>query len=147
MKSLNFIHINIQSDFKNLLEKKDVAHVVKKTLEYLEIRCAEVSFSFIDAQKIRELNNQYRGIDSETDVLAFEGFEVNPENDFQMLGDILISVPIAQKQALEMNHSLGDEIKILIIHGLLHLLGYDHVTKKDEEKMFTIQRHMAEWVD
>ena len=93
---------------------------------------AEISVRFVDNEQIKELNAQYRNIDKETDVLSFPlgengEYDVNPETNACLLGDIVISVPKAMEQAEEYNHSLDREIAFLTVHSMLHLLGYDHV--------------------
>ncbi len=88
---------------------------------------AELSILFTGDRAMRSLNRRYRGIDRTTDVLSFsqrEGQFADIRSD--ILGDIVISVPAAVRQAQERNHSLSHEIKRLLVHGLLHLLGYDH---------------------
>lgn len=91
----------------------------------------EVSISFIDNKQIRELNKEYRNKDIDTDVLSFplgkDGkFDVNPENDTKMLGDIVLSLEKAVSQAASYGHSLQREVAFLTVHSMLHLLGYDH---------------------
>ena len=93
---------------------------------------AEVSVRFVDNEMIRELNNKYRNIDKETDVLSFPlgengVYDVNPDTGAYLLGDIVISVQKAMEQAEEYGHSLEREIAFLSVHSMLHLLGYDHV--------------------
>lgn len=92
---------------------------------------AEVSVTFVDNERIHELNNQYRGIDRETDVLSFPlgengVYDVNLDTGAKMLGDIVISVEKAMEQADLYNHPLQREIGFLTVHSMLHLLGYDH---------------------
>ncbi len=92
---------------------------------------AEVSVSFVNNAEIRKLNFQYRGKDTETDVLSFplcEGdhLEINSENGYVLLGDIVISMEMAVKQAKMYGHVLEREIAFLTVHSMLHLLGYDH---------------------
>lgn len=101
---------------------------------------AEVSVTFVDNAGIRELNNEHRGIDKETDVLSFplgddDGYEIDPDNDAIMLGDIVISLERAAQQAEEYGHSYRREVAFLITHSLFHLLGYDHVNGEEEEKL------------
>ena len=102
---------------------------------------AEVSVSFVDNKEIRKLNSIYRQKDSETDVLSFplcEGdrLETNPETGFVVLGDIVISMEMAVKQAKMYGHVLEREIAFLTVHSMLHLLGYDHETSPlDQRKM------------
>lgn len=92
---------------------------------------AEVSVSFVDNERIHELNAQYRNVDRETDVLSFPmgengEYDTNMDTGAKILGDIVISVPKAMKQAKAYNHSLQREIGFLTVHSMLHLLGYDH---------------------
>ncbi|MBA7563668.1 Endoribonuclease YbeY [subsurface metagenome] len=90
---------------------------------------------FTDDKFIRSLNNKYRGIDKPTDVLSFslqEGAIKSPEVESdKLLGDIIISVETAQRQSDSLNHSVEKELTVLLIHGLLHLTGYDHEKDKD----------------
>ena len=92
---------------------------------------AEVSVSFVDNERIHELNAQYRNVDRETDVLSFPmgengEYDTNMDTGAKILGDIVISVPKAMEQAKAYNHSLQKEIGFLTVHSMLHLLGYDH---------------------
>ena len=92
---------------------------------------------------IHELNKTYRGIDRETDVITFaleDDKTFNPEE--RVLGDIYISVDKAYSQAKEYGHSNIREFSFLAVHGLLHLLGYDHMEKKEEEIMFSLQERI-----
>lgn len=98
----------------------------------------EVSVSFVDDDEIRMLNREYRNKDASTDVLSFplgEGgvYDMNPENGAMSLGDIVISMETAQRQADAYGHNLRREIGFLTVHSMLHLLGYDHETGKLEE--------------
>lgn len=96
---------------------------------------AEVSVSFVSNKEIRKLNNQYRNKDKSTDVLSFplgqDGeYDINNETGALLLGDIVISIETAMKQAEFYGHSLEREIGFLTVHSMLHLLGYDHETGK-----------------
>jgi len=97
---------------------------------------AELSIVLVNDSVIQELNAEYRGKDQPTDVLSFAIQEgdfagINPD----LLGDVVISVPTAQRQADVNNRPLIDEVTFLLSHGLLHLIGYDHQTDEQEEKM------------
>lgn len=110
---------------------------------------AEVSVTLVDNARIRELNNEFRGIDRETDVLSFplgdeEGFEVDPDTDAILLGDIVISLERARSQAEEYGHGLRREVAFLITHSLFHLLGYDHMTGDEEKEMFAKQEKVLQ---
>lgn len=102
----------------------------------------EVSILLCDDSYISELNYQYREVEGPTDVLSFsliEGDENFDIEDEKLLGDIVISVETAQRQANEAGHSLEKEIDTLLVHGILHLLGYDHCDENQEEELFTLQ--------
>ncbi len=110
---------------------------------------AEVSVTLADNARIRELNKEFRDIDKETDVLSFpmgdeEGFEVDPDNDAVLLGDIVISLEKAQTQAEEFGHSFRREVAFLLTHSLFHLLGYDHMTADEEKEMFSKQEKVLQ---
>lgn len=105
-------------------------------LRALQLEKAELSVLLCDDTLIQELNRDYRGIDRPTDVLAFamaEGEAV--ESVGQVLGDVAISVPTAARQAEEAGRDALSEITMLLAHGLLHLLGFDHGTKAEERRM------------
>lgn len=131
-------------DFERLIEQCTAA-----ALEEEEISDdAEVSVTLVDNARIRELNNEFREIDRETDVLSFpmgdESFEVDPDNDAILLGDIVISLEKAQSQAEEYGHSFKREVAFLLTHSLFHLLGYDHMTPEEEAEMFSKQEAVLE---
>lgn len=132
-------------DFEALVE--DCA---RTALEEEEIEDdAEVSVTFVDNARIRELNAEFREIDKETDVLSFplsdeNGFEVDPDTDAILLGDIVISLEKAAAQAEEYGHGLRREVAFLVTHSLFHLLGYDHLTPEEEKEMFAKQEKVLE---
>ena len=110
---------------------------------------AEVSVTLVDNARIREMNAEFREIDRETDVLSFplgdeNGFEVDPDTDAILLGDIVISLEKAQSQAEEYGHSFKREVAFLVTHSLFHLLGYDHMTEDEEEEMFAKQEKVLQ---
>lgn len=105
----------------------------------------EVSITFANDEFVRRLNNQYRGVDQPTDVLAFAMQEGKDQHiQPQLLGDIVISVETAKRQAALMGHSLNNELIVLLIHGILHLIGYDHVNEEDSKKMHNIEKAILE---
>ncbi len=115
--------------------------VIKYTLKHEQVKNAYFSIIFVDEQEIQRLNREYRGIDKPTDVISFalEDHKSNIKNTNRILGDIYICIPKMLAQAEEYGHSYKRELAFLTVHGLLHLLGYDHQTKEDEEKMFKLQ--------
>lgn len=127
---------NSQSKIK--IDKRIIRSTVLKILKTLDCADKEVSLFFVDDEKIKQLNKQYLGKDKATNVLSFSLLEgeygnINP----QILGDVIISVETAQRDALYGKLTVDQEIDFLIIHGILHLLGYNHenTTKKETKKM------------
>ena len=112
---------------------------------------AELSLTFVDNERIQEINREYRDKDRPTDVISFameemgEGeIEIVGENMPVILGDIIISVPKTYEQAEEYGHSFMRELGFLAVHGFLHLLGYDHETVEEEKEMFNRQKEILE---
>ena len=95
----------------------------------------EVSIGLISDGEIQELNSQWRGKAQATDVLSFSQFEMPLPDWAPTLGDVVISVETAQRQARQQGHSLSDELVVLLTHGMLHLLGHDHETPEQRMKM------------
>lgn len=99
---------------------------------------AEVDLLFVDNETIREMNREYRDKDMATDVLSFPMYEADEEIDDEeeiLFGDIVISLERAQEQCQEYGHSLEREVMYLLVHGLLHLAGYDHMEEEDKKQM------------
>ena len=115
--------------------------IINKTLEMEGVDSSIFSIVFIDDEKMHELNKTYRGIDRTTDVLSF-AFEDNNKlcYNIRQLGEIFVSIPRMQQQAKEYGHSESRELSFLVVHGLLHLLGYEHTKgEKEEKEMFSKQ--------
>ena len=109
-----------------------------------KLESGEFNVIIVDKKKIQDLNKEYRNIDKVTDVISFalEDDETCKLDDYRMLGDIYICIERAREQAIEYGHSFKRELSFLAIHGLLHLLGYDHLTKEEEEVMFSKQEEV-----
>ena len=111
---------------------------------------SEVSLLLTDDEEIQSLNKKYRNIDTPTDVLAFSQIEkVNStpvlcDKEEFLLGDIVISVETAQRQAVELGHSLLYELMLLSVHGFLHLLGFDHDYEKKNDKMKSLEKEIID---
>ncbi|MDY7430668.1 rRNA maturation RNase YbeY [Bacillus sp. V26] len=112
---------------------------------------AEVSVTIVTNEDIQQINKEYRGKDTPTDVISF-ALEEEGEDEVEIvgaemppvLGDIIISADRTREQAEEYNHSFKRELGFLAVHGFLHLLGYDHMTKEEEEEMFTKQKELLD---
>ncbi len=115
-------------------------------LDRLSLKNVLFNVIIVDNDSIHKINKEYRGIDRPTDVITFaleDNKQINmPE--VRVLGDIYISYDKVISQAKEYNHSIKREICFLAVHGLLHLLGYDHMKKEDEIKMFSLQKELLE---
>lgn len=120
--------------------------VIKRTLMKEKALASIFSIIFVSEEEIQTINKTYRQIDKVTDVISF-AFEDN-KDDFMLenrvLGDIYICIPRMISQAKEYGHSETRELSFLVVHGLLHLLGYDHMNKEDEEKMFGLQKEILD---
>ena len=134
----NFELINLM-DYD--IEQLDtVNEVLNYTLKKENVSNAIFNVIIVDNKRIHEINKKYRNIDRETDVISF-ALEDNLDIELpvRMLGDIYISIDKAREQANTYEHSLERELSFLAVHGLLHLLGYDHMNKEDEKIMFERQ--------
>jgi probable rRNA maturation factor len=115
--------------------------VLDHTLKNQNIDNAIFSVIFVEDEEIHTMNRDYRGVDRVTDVISF-AFEDNNDlvyNEIRMLGDIYICIPQMKRQAESYAHSEKRELSFLAVHGLLHLLGYDHMNEEDEKVMFALQ--------
>lgn len=126
---------------EDIKELSEVEKVVLFALNYQKIKNAVFNIIIVDKDTIQKLNREYRNKDSVTDVISFALEDDNTfiKTDLRVLGDIYICLDRAKEQASEYGHSLLRELSFLSVHGLLHLLGYDHQTKEDESVMFGLQ--------
>lgn len=139
---MNKIEIFNQTDNK-IDELKEVYNFIKYSSKKLGLKNAVFNIIIISNEEIQIINKEYRGIDKETDVISFALEEVEDiKYKFRLLGDIYISIDRAITQADEYEHSLLRELSFLSIHGLLHLLGYDHMNEKDEKIMIEKQEEL-----
>lgn len=132
---------NYNDDF---LELEILTNYTKFIVEKEKLDNCVFNVILVDDEFIKNLNSEYRNIDKTTDVISFalEDYEENYEQEIRVLGDIYISIDTAYKQALEYNHSKVREVCFLLTHGLLHLLGYDHIEEDDEIIMFKKQEEL-----
>lgn len=123
------------------------SEIAKAAFSYLDVKeNYEIDVSLVDDETIHQINRDYRNVDRVTDVISFAFNDDKDPNDQinslevqKMLGEILICLPQAKRQAAEIGNTLERELSFLFTHGLLHLLGYDHMTPEDEAKMFPLQ--------
>lgn len=136
-----------EKEVRDLLDVEDLARFVIKSEEMPA--SSEVSITFVDDEAIHELNREWRGIDRPTDVLSFECDGIDDEMADSLsedmafeLGDIVVAVDVAQRQAPEYGMSFSDEVSLLVTHGLLHLCGYDHLEPDEAEEMEAREREL-----
>ena len=149
MKKIRIIQDDSQNTEKLAFGiRRAVKKALRTAIKYENV-CfpCEISVTYTDSVNIHRLNKEYRGVDRPTDVLSFPLLDVLPERSDATvaLGDIVISTEQAKKQAEEYGHSLKREVCFLAVHSVLHLLGYDHETSEEDEKvMFSKQREILE---
>jgi len=127
----NIINKYNQEDYSNVINK-----VLKTAENKLQIRNKAINIILVSNDEIKELNNTYRQKDEVTDVLTF------PDGYLNNLGDVFISIPKSEEQAIELEHSFNRELGFLVVHGFLHSLGYDHQNSEDEKEMINLQNQI-----
>jgi len=147
------IGISIEKKFQELIDKEWVKGLARQVLEAEGLTPPyEVSVVFSDSETVQKLNRDFRGVDEPTDVIAFymhpqredtPPFALPPDN-ITRLGEIIISYPQAVEQAGEQGHPVDKELALLIIHGILHLLGYDHAQPEEEKRMRQREQELLE---
>jgi len=141
---LEEIEIFVEEEFRGVVDRGWVKEIARQVLKVEGVTPPyEVSLVFTDSETVKQLNRDYRGVDEPTDVLAFymlpqkgadSSFAIPPDG-VTRLGEVIISYPQAVTQAKEQGHSPERELALLVIHGILHLLGYDHEEPAEESKM------------
>jgi len=133
------IKLEIANDHAYIIPD-NLKNIVEETLEFLSFQHNTIiSLAFIDEEEISDIYNEYFGYAQSTDVLSFNSNTIDPETGYLILGEILICLPFVENQANNLNNSIDSEISLLIIHGLLHLLGYDHVEDSKKKEMWKLQ--------
>jgi len=139
----------INDSDKEVAEEKILDNYVNYLVDKLELKNCEFNIILTTNEKIHKINKEYRNIDRETDVISFameDRKDIEYEN-FRLLGDVYISIDKCYSQALEYGHSRVRELCFLATHGILHLLGYDHMNEDDEKKMFSLQNELLDGYD
>lgn len=134
-------NIDIINETEDNIDINDLKNVVNYTLKEEKVTNAFMNIIIIDNEKIHKINLEYRGIDRPTDVISFalEDDITFVDCEFRVLGDIYISIDKVHEQAESYGHSERRELSFLTVHGILHLLGYDHMNPEDEKVMFKKQ--------
>jgi probable rRNA maturation factor len=134
------VSIQVKRNIKFHAEKTSLIQAAQKVLEFAKVgEKSDLGIVIGNDALLHRLNLKYRQVDSPTDVLSFPSGEVDPDTSELYLGDIVISLPQAELHASTEGHPLVDELQLLVVHGALHLLGYDHVDAKDKKMMQAAQ--------
>ncbi|MBX3002482.1 MAG: rRNA maturation RNase YbeY [Anaerolineales bacterium] len=133
------IHLHIESRYRALKLGAAVRKAALVALAQQNSQAAELSVVLTGNVQVRRLNQQFRGVDAATDVLSFGAEQAPAGAGDTYLGDIVISVPRARAQARAAGHSLAAEVQLLTVHGVLHLLGYDHASAAQRRRMWAAQ--------
>jgi len=142
------VFLNIADQYSDFINSSHLERSVLVTLNHQGVSPdSDLTILVDDDQRIQKLNNEYLSIDAPTDVLAFPAGFTDPDTGHNYLGDVIISFPQAKSQAEKRGHSLEAEIQLLIVHGVLHLLGYDHLESEDKEIMWSAQSQVLSQVD
>ena len=136
------IHLTIEPPYQEAVDADLLRRAAAAALQQQEAPPAALSLLITDDETVRRLNARYRGIDAPTDVLSFEDGSTDPETGALYLGDIVIAYPRAAAQAEAGGHAVGDELTLLVVHGVLHLLGHDHATPEEKARMWAAQREV-----
>ena len=137
------INLQVKRKEKLPVHKSILIRAAQLTLDLENVR-NETSLSVVisDDTFLKKLNQKYRGIDDTTDVLSFPSSEPDPDTNMLYLGDVVISLPRAKYNASVGGHPLVEELQLLVVHGTLHLLGYDHRVGTDKKKMQVAQERI-----
>jgi probable rRNA maturation factor len=133
------INIEIDPEFTRLFTSSTLERAATLTLNQAAAPDADLTIVLTGDNQIQALDRNFLGKDSPTDVLSFPASEIDPETGRLYLGDIIISVPRAETQSAARGHSLQDELSLLVVHGVLHLLGHDHTKLEEKVHMWAFQ--------
>lgn len=128
-----------KEEYEKLVAKEELELWILALLKELSVESSYCELNLVSSERIREINREYRGKDYATDVISFSQVEGEEIDGSSFLGDIVISIPFASEQAEQYGNSLLSELKYLILHGVLHLLGYDH-DEEEEGEMSKMER-------
>ncbi len=139
------VHLFVAETFRDAVDANQLAQAAQAVWEAHGTGAPAACSVEIAADKaLRALNARYRGVDAPTDVLSFEDGTPDPETGAVYLGDIAISYPQAARQAARGGHPVAWELCLLVVHGMLHLLGYDHAEPEEKARMWAAQRAVLE---
>jgi len=124
--------IEVNNQTRTKIDIRYIKEIVQNFLDYYQVSQKEVSIAFVGDQTIRSLNKKYRSQDKTTDVLSFSS------NDYNDLGEVVINLAQIKKQAIRLKQGFKQELNFILVHGLLHLLGYDDQTSRGADEMYRL---------
>lgn len=134
------INIQVLDDYQQYVEDDWIKTAANAALRYMGAGDeTELTVVIQSNEDLRNLNREFRGVDAPTDVLAFPADEIDPDSGNHYIGDIAISYPYTRDQALQAGHPLEHELKLLVVHGILHLFEMDHLEAGDTQEMWDAQ--------
>jgi len=142
------IVVRADSAYRKKIDSRRLREAAQRTLAHESAPSrAEITLVITGDDEIRDLNRQYRDVDAPTDVLSFAEAEADARfvaapDESAYLGDVVISYPRAVAQAVSAGHSVADELLLLVVHGVLHLLGHDHASRAEKRKMWAAQKEI-----
>jgi len=138
------ISIEFDPDVKTGLSAELLERAAAATLRQQAVPEADLTLVLTGDARLQALNREFLHKDAPTDVLSFPADETDPETGRRYLGDVVISVLRAETQALAGGHSLEQEVQLLVVHGVLHLLGHDHAGAEEKARMWAAQAEVLE---
>ena len=141
------VNFQLSAQYDGMFDTNKLIQAAEATLKH-ELPDAQVELSImVDSDEtIQDLNKQYLDNDSPTDVLSFPADEFDPDEQYRYIGDIIISFPRASLQAEAAGHPVNNELQLLVVHGTLHLLGYDHADPAQKENMWAVQAELLDQI-
>ncbi len=147
------ISVEVAEPFAQAVDREALQAAAAETLRQHGLHAASLTLVVTDDETVRELNRQYRGVDKPTDVLSFPAQEGSGEPPMALppelaqelatyLGDVIIAYPYTVRQAARYGHPVEAELQLLVVHGVLHLLGYDHATPQEKAQMWQVQERV-----
>lgn len=137
------MNIEVNETFVGVVDPAVLERAAQATLDHEKVlQPVEMSIRVSDDTELHKLNKEFLGMDGPTDVLSFPADEIDPETGILYLGDIAISLPRATEQASLAGHAKEYELELLVVHGTLHLLGYDHAEPDEKQRMWAVQSNI-----
>lgn len=133
------INIEVDEVIENDVQRPGLQRAASAALSAVGVKEVSLTVMITGDARVRSLNKAHRGVDETTDVLAFPADYVDPDLGHRYVGDVIISLPRAEAQAEEGGHAVGDELQLLVVHGVLHLLDFDHKEEGDKREMAALQ--------